>query len=69
MRSLAIFVLMSVCLVTEAFPSENYTFTHLTVDDGLSNNWVEDICQDKYGRMWFATNDGIKKGHGLQPGP
>lgn len=42
-----------------AFPSGNYTFTHLTVDNGLSNNWVEDICQDKYGRMWFATNDGI----------
>lgn len=58
-RLLFISLLISLCLLAGAFSSENYTFTHLTVDNGLSNNWVEDICQDKYGRMWFATNDGI----------
>ena len=57
--SLTTYFMMLVCFLAGAVPSENYTFTHLTVDNGLSNNWVEDICQDKYGRMWFATNDGI----------
>ena len=46
-------------IVAAAAPKSTCSFTHLTVDQGLSNNWVEDICQDKYGRMWFATNDGI----------
>ena len=57
--SLTTYFMMLVCFLAGAVPSENHTFTHLTVDNGLSNNWVEDICQDKYGRMWFATNDGI----------
>lgn len=46
-------------IVAAAAPKSTCSFTHLTVEQGLSNNWVEDICQDKYGRMWFATNDGI----------
>ncbi|NJK94992.1 MAG: hypothetical protein HC905_08845 [Bacteroidales bacterium] len=34
-------------------------FDKLTVDDGLSNNTVTAIQQDKYGRMWFGTYDGL----------
>lgn len=58
-RIFATFLSMLVFDMIWAYQSDNYAFTHVTVDNGLSNNWVEDICQDKYGRMWFATNDGL----------
>ena len=36
-------------------------FEHLTVDDGLSNNFIRSIVQDSMGFMWFATEDGLNK--------
>ena len=36
-------------------------FRHLKVRDGLSQSWVKSICQDRYGFMWFGTNDGLNK--------
>ena len=36
-------------------------FTHLGAHEGLSQSWVKSICQDKYGFMWFGTNDGLNK--------
>ena len=41
--------------------SDNIRFEHLTVDDGLSNNFVRSIVQDSMGFMWFATEDGLNK--------
>jgi signal transduction histidine kinase/ligand-binding sensor domain-containing protein len=34
-------------------------FTHLTIEDGLTSNIVNDIVQDKHGFMWFGTIDGL----------
>lgn len=34
-------------------------FRQLGLNDGLSNLSVLSICQDKLGRMWFGTNQGI----------
>lgn len=39
----------------------NVRFTHYTADDGLSQNRVMDIMQDKQGFMWFATWDGLNR--------
>lgn len=36
-------------------------FTHYTADDGLSQNRVMSILQDKKGFMWFATWDGLNR--------
>jgi ligand-binding sensor domain-containing protein len=40
---------------------DNIKFDHITVDDGLSNNFVRSIVQDNMGFMWFATEDGLNK--------
>jgi ligand-binding sensor domain-containing protein len=37
------------------------TFSHLTTADGLSQNTVTDILQDRRGFMWFATGDGLNR--------
>ena len=36
-------------------------FDHLSVKDGLSNNSVNCILQDREGFMWSGTNDGLDK--------
>ena len=36
-------------------------FTHYSSEEGLSQNTVMNILQDRKGNMWFATWDGINK--------
>lgn len=50
------------------------SFEHLSVKDGLSNNSVNCILQDREGFMWFGTNDGLDRYDGytfiaLKPSP
>lgn len=40
-------------------------FTHLSHDDGLSNNTVFSMVQDHQGFMWFGTPDGLNKYDGF----
>ena len=39
-------------------------FTHYSSEEGLSQNTVMCILQDRKGNMWFATWDGINKFNG-----
>ncbi len=41
-------------------------FTHLSVDDGLSQNNVQAILQDSTGYMWFATESGLNRYDGVE---
>lgn len=38
-----------------------YEFRRFSVDEGLSNNRVHSICQDKFGFLWFGTSDGLNR--------
>lgn len=40
---------------------QKVNFTSLTSKDGLSSNVVTAILKDRYGIMWFATEDGLNK--------
>ena len=50
---------------TNIFP-QSLTFNHLTVDDGLSNNDVNAVLQDKTGFIWFGTEDGLNRYDGYK---
>lgn len=41
--------------------AQSYTLHHLGVEDGLSNNYVWDIAQDKQGCIWIATELGLNR--------
>jgi signal transduction histidine kinase/ligand-binding sensor domain-containing protein/AraC-like DNA-binding protein/ActR/RegA family two-component response regulator len=43
----------------------DYSFINFSSKDGLSSNSVFSILKDRYGYMWFATDDGIDKFDGL----
>ena len=40
--------------------------THLTTEDGLSQNTVVSVHKDKKGQLWFGTWDGLNKYDGYR---
>ena len=38
-----------------------YLIQRLGIEQGLSNNYVLSITQDKQGFLWFATEEGLNK--------
>ncbi len=41
-----------------------HNFSKLTLEDGLSQSFVQAIVQDKYGFIWFGTQDGLNQYNG-----
>ncbi|HAT62560.1 MAG TPA: hypothetical protein DCS83_08495, partial [Prevotella sp.] len=50
--------LISCCGIGRA---QTYTICTLGLDKGLSNNNVVDVAQDKFGFLWFATEEGLNR--------
>jgi signal transduction histidine kinase/ligand-binding sensor domain-containing protein/DNA-binding response OmpR family regulator len=50
---------IGICLSLQAV--QKVRFTHYSADDGLSENRVMSILQDKKGFMWFSTWDGLNR--------
>jgi len=59
-------VLMFLVLPSAYSQRENIGFSHLSIEDGLSQNTVNCILKDSRGFMWFGTNDGLNKYDGYQ---
>ena len=43
---------------------EHINFTHIGVNEGLSQSTIFGITQDRQGNMWFATYDGLNRYNG-----
>ena len=41
--------------------AQSYSVKRLGIEQGLSNNYVVSITQDKQGFLWFATEEGLNK--------
>jgi signal transduction histidine kinase/ligand-binding sensor domain-containing protein/CheY-like chemotaxis protein len=41
-------------------------FRQVTVDNGLTNNRISAICEDKYGYIWIATTYGLNRFNGIE---
>lgn len=46
-------------LAQKAKRPRNIQFYHLTTAQGLSDNYVRDMCADKKGNLWIGTQDGL----------
>lgn len=47
-----------------AYPQ--FVFENVTTQNGLSSHYVRCIAQDKYGLMWFGTDEGLNRYDGSQ---
>lgn len=45
---------------------DNFIKNHYSVSDGLSQNEVTSICEDRYGFMWFGTRGGLNRYDGYE---
>jgi signal transduction histidine kinase/ligand-binding sensor domain-containing protein/DNA-binding response OmpR family regulator len=61
-RSSINIILILLCFIISIdLSAQSILFNHLTVEDGLSNNDVNAIAQDKTGFIWFGTDDGLNR--------
>jgi ligand-binding sensor domain-containing protein len=51
----------AVCLGLCPLAAQDIRFQKLSIDDGLSQNAVNTILQDRRGFMWFGTKDGLNR--------
>ncbi|WP_423146570.1 two-component regulator propeller domain-containing protein [Rubrolithibacter danxiaensis] len=56
-----------ISIISNGFAQNNeLKFKHLTTDDGLSQNSVSCILKDKWGYLWFGTQEGLNKYDGYK---
>lgn len=62
-RSIVLLVVLSLFVILPFFSQENpdFHFRKIRVDEGLSENAVYCILQDKKGFIWFGTKDGLNR--------
>ena len=56
-------ILILICPI--AANAQNLAFNHIGTENGLSNNSILGIAQDKAGFLWFATRFGLNRYDGL----
>lgn len=61
MKNICLIIFLNALLLNVNIFSQQNHFTHLTVEDGLSQSSIFSIVQDNIGFMWFATEDGLNK--------
>ena len=62
MKKLSLILVFIGFVVELGFSQEvDLLFSHLTTEDGLSNNSVKNIIQDNNGFLWFATLNGLNR--------
>ena len=59
--NILLLVLVQLFLASVNSLSQNQQFGKLTVEDGLSNSFVNCLLQDSFGFIWFGTDDGLNR--------
>lgn len=64
MKKIILFFLLSMSLYANAGIAlrdimDSYNFSYLTIENGLPNNYIDDIFKDSKGFLWLATSNGL----------
>lgn len=53
-------------IIPVVFLGQSFNYVQYTTRDGLAGNMIYDMCQDKDGFLWFATENGLSRFDGKQ---
>ena len=60
-----ILLLASLLMLLPSWSKDDHRYRNITMNDGLAANAVRNIVQDKYGFMWFGTDNGLCRYDGV----
>lgn len=60
-RKTTCFLIVLLTLFTVANAQQRFNFTSLSTSGGLRSSTINGITKDRFGLMWFATDDGLAK--------
>ena len=66
MKYSLLFFILTWLTIFDVCSGTSYMIRHLGMRQGLSNNDVVDITQDKRGFLWFATEEGLNRFDGTR---
>ncbi|MDR1682266.1 MAG: response regulator [Candidatus Symbiothrix sp.] len=52
---------LGLCLSSLSASAQSYSIRRIGIEQGLSNNYIVSITQDKQGFLWFATESGLNR--------
>lgn len=66
LRKLAILTITLLLTFLQGWAVSDYQYRHIGMEDGLPSNTVRNIVQDKYGYIWFGTDNGLCRYDGIK---
>lgn len=64
-----VLLIIAFCCLLPLEAKEDYRYRRITMNDGLTSNAVRNIVQDKYGFIWFGTDNGLCRYDGTRVQP
>jgi len=65
-RQILFLFLLGCLFFPSALTAQEYSYVHYNTKDGLAGSTIYDICQDKDGFIWFATEAGLSRFDGTR---
>ena len=59
-------VTVACCLLYFTAVSQRYNFVNYSLEEGLPQSQVSDICQDQFGYLWIGTETGLSRFDGIE---
>jgi len=69
LQKLLFVLIFTLCALTKSWGINDFQYRHIGMEDGLAANTVRHIAQDKYGYIWFGTDNGLCRYDGIKVQP
>ena len=69
MRRYLLLIPLLLLTFVQGWAGVDYQYRHIGMEDGLLSNAVRNIVQDKYGYLWFGTDNGLCRYDGIKIHP
>ena len=66
-KAVLVFFVLSICNLPSVYSqTTRVVFSHLDINNGISDNWIKCIYKDSKGFIWIGTNNGLNRFDGYK---